>query len=76
MVSLQTIEIPAAKTRSASALPDPLPVVRRTVRELLVASPAFRALDAPRSRPDAAALRPYTLDVAVDQFLEACRVHA
>ena len=35
-----------------------------------------RALDAPRSRPDAAALRPYTLDVAVDQFLEACRVHA
>ena len=35
-----------------------------------------RALTAPRSRLSSEELRPYTLDAAVDQFLEACGLNA
>jgi glycosyltransferase involved in cell wall biosynthesis len=35
-----------------------------------------RAVTAPHASPSAELLRPYTLDVAVDRFLKACRVDA
>ena len=47
----------AGALQSASdSLPDPLPVVRQTVRALLVASPAYRELEAPRRRELAEAM--------------------
>jgi hypothetical protein len=56
MAASQIVETPDANAPPISTLPDPLPVVRQTVRELLVASPAYRALDATRRRELAEAM--------------------
>jgi predicted O-methyltransferase YrrM len=45
-----------APQSASDSLPDPLPVVRQTVRALLVASPAYRELEAPRRRELAEAM--------------------
>jgi hypothetical protein len=41
---------PAGSAREGEGIVDPLPLVRQTVRSLLLASPAFQELDPPRQR--------------------------